>query len=306
VSLVIIRKNAPMAPWQQAFASQAPDLVVHAWPETGPLEEVDYVLCWAPGAGEIARYPNLKAVFSLGAGVDHLLSDDTIPLHLPIVRMVDKSITDGMVQYVVMAVLNHHRRMDEMRANQAAKIWQKLDLSNPQIGIMGMGGLGKASARALAAMGYRVRGWNRSGRPVEGLDVFGGAGGLKSFLAETDILISLLPHTEQTIGILNRETFTALRQGAYVINAGRGEQLVEEDLLRALRSGQICGAMLDVFCKEPLASDHPFWGEERVTVTPHIASWVDPAAGTAHVLRAIEAIKHCEIPEGQVDRTAGY
>ncbi|GGG11546.1 glyoxylate/hydroxypyruvate reductase A [Rhizobium wenxiniae] len=306
MSLVIIRKNAPTAPWQQAFASQAPDLAVHAWPETGPLEEVDYVLCWAPGAGEIARYPNLKAVFSLGAGVDHLLSDDTIPLHLPIVRMVDKSITDGMVQYVVMSVLNHHRRMNEMRANQAEKIWQKLDLSNPQIGIMGMGGLGKASARALAAMGYRVRGWNRSGRPVEGLEVFGGAGCLKPFLAETDILISLLPHTEETIGILNRETFAALRQGAYIINAGRGEQLVEEDLLRALRSGQICGAMLDVFCKEPLAADHPFWGEERVTVTPHIASWVDPVAGTAHVLRAIEAIKHCEIPEGQVDRTAGY
>lgn len=306
MSLVIIRKNAPTAPWQQAFASQATDLVVHAWPETGPLEEVDYVLCWAPGAGEIARYPNLKAVFSLGAGVDHLLSDDTIPPHLPIVRMVDKSITDGMVQYVVMAVINHHRRMHEMRTNQAERIWQKLDLSNPQIGIMGMGGLGQACARALSGMGYKVRGWNRSGRSVEGLEVFGGMDGLKSFLTGTDILISLLPHTEETIGILNRETFAALRQGAYVINAGRGEQMVEEDLLEALHSGQICGAMLDVFCKEPLASDHPFWSEKKIMVTPHIASWVDPVAGTRHVLRAIKAIERQEMPEGLVDRTAGY
>ncbi len=306
MSLVIIRKTAPTAPWQQAFASQAPDLAVHAWPETGPLEEVDYVLCWAPSAGEIARYPNLKAVFSLGAGVDHLLSDDTIPLHLPIVRMVDKSITDGMVQYVVMAVISHHRRMDEMRANQAARIWKKLDLSNPQIGIMGMGGLGRACARALSTMGYKVRGWNRSGRPVEGVEVFGGADCLKPFLAETDILISLLPHTRETVGILGRETFAALPKGAYVINAGRGEQLVEEDLLGALRSSHISGAMLDVFCKEPLAADHPFWTEENVTVTPHIASWVDPVAGTGHVLRAIGAIERCEAPQGLVDRAAGY
>lgn len=306
MSLVIIRKTAPTAAWQQAFASQAPDLVVHAWPETGPLEEVHYVLCWAPGAGEIARYPHLKAVFSLGAGVDHLLNDNTIPPHLPIVRMVDKSITDGMVQYVVMAVTNHHRRMNEMRVNQTVGIWQKLDLSNPQIGIMGMGGLGQACARALSAMGYKVRGWNRSGRPVEGFEIFGGPDGLKPFLDGTDILISLLPHTEETIGILDHTTFAALPKGAYVINAGRGEQLVEEDLLDALRSGQIGGAMLDVFRKEPLAADHPFWTERNVTITPHIASWVDPVAGTGHVLRAIAAIEGGRTPEGQVDRAAGY
>jgi glyoxylate/hydroxypyruvate reductase A len=306
VSLVIIRKTAPTAPWQDAFARHAPDLAVYAWPETGPLDEVDYVLCWAPGAGEIARYPNLRCVFSLGAGVDHLLTDETIPQHLPIVRMVDQSITHGMVQYVVMAVINHHRRRDEMRENQKAKIWQKLDLVSPQIGIMGMGGLGQACARALLSMGYRVRGWNRSGRSVEGVEIFGGMDGLKPFLAGTDILISLLPHTEETIGILDRDTFAALPQGAYVINAGRGEQLVEEDLLEALRNGHLSGATLDVFRKEPLAADHPFWTEKNVTVTPHIASWVDPIAGTGHVLRAIAALERGDLPDGLVDRAAGY
>ncbi|AYD02976.1 glyoxylate/hydroxypyruvate reductase A [Neorhizobium sp. NCHU2750] len=306
MSLVIIRKTAPTAPWQQAFAAQAADLTVHAWPETGPLEEVDYVLCWAPGAHEIARYPNLKAVFSLGAGVDHLLSDDTIPLHLPIVRMVDTSITEGMVQYVVMAVVNHHRRMEGMRANQVDKVWQKLDLVSPRIGIMGMGGLGQASAKVLSAMGYRIRGWNRSGRPVAGIEVFGGESGLLPFLSGTDILISLLPHTQETISILNRDTFSALPKGAYVINAGRGEQLVEEDLLEQLRSGHLSGAMLDVFRKEPLAADHPFWTEPNITVTPHIASWVDPVAGTGHVLRSIEAFERGERPEGLVDRAVGY
>lgn len=306
MSLVIIRKTAPTAPWQQAFASQAPDLVVHVWPETGPLEEVDYVLCWAPGAGEIARYPNLKAVFSLGAGVDHLLTDETIPHHLPIVRMVDRSITEGMVQYVVMAVVNHHRRMREMDANQASRIWARLELARPVIGIMGMGGLGQASAAALSAMGYTVRGWNRSGRGVDGIEIFAGVEGLKPFLAGTNILISLLPHTQETISILNRDTFAALPHGAYVINAGRGEQLVEQDLLEALRSGHLSGAMLDVFRKEPLAADHPFWTEKNVTVTPHIASWVDPSAGTGHVLRAIAAFERGETPDGLVDRAAGY
>lgn len=306
MSLVIIRKTAPTAPWQQAFASQAPDLAVHAWPETGALDDVDYVLCWAPGAGEITRYPNLKAIFSLGAGVDHLLTDETIPPHLPIVRMVDRSITHGMVQYVVMGVISHHRRMEEMRANRAVKIWQKLDLANPVIGIMGMGGLGQACAKALSSMGYRVRGWNRSGRPVEGVEVFGGTEGLLPFLSESDILISLLPHTEETISILDRQVFVALPEGAYVINAGRGEQLVEEDLLECLRNGHLSGAMLDVFRKEPLPAEHAFWTEKTITVTPHVASWVDPVAGTGHVLRSIAAFERGDLPEGLVYRAVGY
>lgn len=306
MSLVIIRKTAPTTPWHDALVNQAPDLVVRVWPETGPLEEVDYVLCWSPGAGELARYPNLKVIFSLAAGVDHLLSDDTIPPDLPIVRMVDKSISHGMVQYVLMAVISHHRRFQDMRANQAVKLWTRPEVTSLRIGIMGMGGLGQACARALISMGYRVRGWNRSGRAVDGIEIHGGLQGLAPFLKETDVLVSLLPHTRETVGILSRETFRALPRGAYVINAGRGEQLVEEDLLEYLQNDHLSGAMLDVFREEPLPKDHSFWMHEKITVTPHIASWVDPVAGAGHVLRSIAAFERGDLPEGLVDRAIGY
>ncbi|MBS7704716.1 2-hydroxyacid dehydrogenase [Chelatococcus asaccharovorans] len=306
MSLVIIRKTAPVAAWLDALACACPDLDVHVWPETGPIEDVEFVLTWAADRGVIARFPNLKGIFSLGAGVDHILSDPTVPTNLPVVRMIDPSLTRNMVQYVVLAALRHHRRWEEMLTNQRARRWQRPDVGPARIGILGMGELGQACARQFLSLGYAVSGWSRRGRPVEGVEVFAGDDGLFACLAQSDILVSLLPQTAATENLLDRSTLGQLPQGAYLINAGRGEHLVEADFLALLDAGHLAGAALDVFWQEPLPPEHPFWTHPAITVTPHAASWTVPATAAAQVAQAIEALRNGKPPRGLVDRTTGY
>lgn len=306
MSLVIIRKTAPADVWVRALAERAPELRVHVWPETGPVDEVEYVLSWAAGPGVIAGFPNLKAIFSLGAGVDHILSDATVPAHLPIIRMIDETLTRRMVQYVIHAVLSRHRRIEEMRANQAQALWKRPDFPDLRVGIMGLGEIGRACAQQLLALGYEVSGWSRRGEPLAGVEVHGGEQGLPAFLSRSDILVCLLPQTRETFGILSRDTLGQLPRGAYLVNAGRGEHIVDEDLLALLAEGHLSGAMLDAFREEPLPSDHPFWTAPGVTVTPHIAGWTQPSTGVSHVVQAIAAIETGSPPHGLVDRTAGY
>ena len=306
MSLVIIRKTAPVAAWLDALARACPDLDVHVWPETGPVEDVEFVLTWAADRGVIASFPHLKGIFSLGAGVDHILSDPTVPTSLPVIRMIDPSLTRNMVQYVVLAALHHHRRWEEMLTNQRARRWGRPEVGPARIGILGMGELGQACARQFLSLGYAVSGWSRRGRPVEGVKVFSGDDGLSVCLAQSDILVSLLPQTAATESLLDRSTLGQLPQGAYLINAGRGEHLVEADLIALLDEGHLGGATLDVFRQEPLSPEHPFWTHPAIIVTPHAASWTVPATAAVQVAQAIEALRSGKPPRGLVDRAAGY
>lgn len=306
MSLVIIRKTAPAEAWLEALARLAPDLRVHVWPDTGPVGEVEYVLSWAADPGVIAGFPKLKGIFSLGAGINHILSDATVPRHLPVVRMIDDTLTRRMVQYVVLAVLVHHRRLDEMRANQASGLWKRSPVPEMRVGIMGLGEIGRACAEQLIALGYPVSSWSRQGKPVPGIDVFAGAEQLPAFLARCEILVCLLPQTAATIDLLDRGKLSMLPRGAYLINVARGDHVVDADLIALIAEGHLSGATLDAFRKEPLAFDHPFWATPGITVTPHIAGWTEPATAARHVIQAIAAIASGAKPRGLVDRASGY
>ncbi|PSM16634.1 glyoxylate/hydroxypyruvate reductase A [Nitratireductor sp. StC3] len=274
---------------------------------------IHYAVVWNRHPGLLVGLPNLKAVFSGGAGVDHLFADPDLP-DVPIVRVVADNLTQYMTEYVVWRVLDHHRQGFLYRAQQRRKAW----IEPPQpaanrvsVGIMGMGELGRAAARALLTLGFRVNGWSRSGAPVEGVDVYGGSAGLDAFLGATDILVVLLPLTPATTGIVDHVLLSKLRRdnalgGAVLINAGRGLLQNSADILRALDDGVLKEASLDVFESEPLPETSRLWTHERVFVTPHAAAASDPDHLATFMLEQMDACDRGEPLRNLVDRKAGY
>ena len=232
------------ARWQAEMAHLAPDLDMRIWPEIGDAAEIDHALVWRPEPGLLAALPNLKLILSLGAGVDHILCDPHLPAGVPITRLVDPYLTEAMSEYVVLQVLRLHRCDLDYRAQQQAGIWRELPQKNAgerPVGILGFGEIGQDAGRKLAALGFPVSGWSRHERTVAGFSTFAGPAGLAPLLAQTEILVCLLPLTEETRGILNARTFAALPRGAGLVNAGRGAHLVEEELIPALELGPAFG-----------------------------------------------------------------
>lgn len=295
--------------WRDTVAEHMPELEFRVWPEAGDLSEIDYALVWKPEPGLLASLPNLKAILSLGAGVDHILADPNLPAGVPISRVVNDNMVLRMREWVLLHVLSHHRRQREYNQLQRARVWR--DLEQPHagertVGVMGLGELGGDSARHLAAIGFDVIGWSRSPREVPGVRCFHGREGLKAFLAETDILVSVLPLTPQTTNMINADFLSRLPRGASFINAGRGQQVVEADLIAALDSGQLSEATLDVFQTEPLPVTDPLWTHPRVTVTPHIAAFTDPRALVRQVVEDIRRVERGEPVTNPVDPARGY
>ncbi len=300
--------DTELEPWLEALAGQLPDREVRLFPEVGPKEDIEFALVHAPPPGLLASLPNLKAVFSLWAGADHLRSDPDLP-PVPVVRMVERCMTASMTSHVVHAVLAAHVQAAAYRGFQAERRWQQLDLKAPwerRVGFLGLGTLGGDAAGKLTALSFDVAGWSRTPKEVPGLACYHGANGLAEFLARTDILVCLLPMTAKTRGILNRDLFDRLPRGAYVINCARGGHLVGEDLLRALDSGQLSGAALDVFEEEPLPEGDPFWAHPNILVTPHIAAFSVAETAIESVVANIRRIEAGEPPLHTVDFERGY
>jgi glyoxylate/hydroxypyruvate reductase A len=310
--LLVIQGWEPDA-WLERFCALAGKREVRLYPNVGDAAAVDYACVWRPPAGALARLPRLQAIFSLGAGVDHLIGDRTLP-EVPVVRIVDPDLTRRMTEYVVLHVLLHHRRMKRYGAQQQARQWREHPdpvASEVRIGILGLGVLGRAAAEALARLGFRVAGWSRSKKSMLGIETFAGDNELDGMLARTDVLVSLLPLTAETRGILKYDLFRRLVRdgplgGAILINAGRGGLQVETDILRALDDGTLAGASLDVFESEPLSAESPFWLHPKVYVTPHNAAQSDPRALAANVLKQIERHERGLPLEHVVDRKLGY
>ncbi|MDH3229957.1 MAG: glyoxylate/hydroxypyruvate reductase A [Alphaproteobacteria bacterium] len=295
--------------WREAFRRQAPELEFRAWDEPGDINEIEFALVWKPPRGVLRGFPNLKVIFSLGAGVDHLLSDPELPAGVPVVRMIDTELTRGMTEYVALHVLRHHRRQRTLDALQRAGTWNMIvtpTAPSRRVGIMGLGVLGQAAATALAALEFDLAGWSRTEHRIDGVECFHGRDGLGPFLARSEILVCLLPLTAATEGILNAALFAQLPKGASVINAARGGHQVEADILAALDSGRLSEVTLDVFQTEPLPADHPFWTHPRVTVTPHNASVTDPDSGARQVIENIRRVRRGEALPNIVDPAAGY
>lgn len=306
---ILYRSDAPRAAaWAKYMAEHAADLEFRVWPEAGDLREVEYLVAWQVPPDFVAQMPNLKVLFSSGAGVDHV-DLSAVPDHVPLVRMVEPGIINGMVEYVSLAALALHRDFFDYVEHKPTRRWNPIEVppaSARTIGVMGLGSLGCAVLERLATYGFRLRGWNRSPRSIEGVQTFAGADRLQPFLAECDILVCLLPLTPATQGILNRELFAALPKGAAVVNVGRGPHLVDADLLAALDSGQLSRAILDVTEPEPLPSEHPFWTHPRIFVTPHVASMTQPETAAPILLENIRRHRRGEPLVGVVDRRRGY
>jgi glyoxylate/hydroxypyruvate reductase A len=299
------------ARWRAELNARLPDLDFRVWPDAvGDPLDIEYALAWRPKPGALRAFPNLKAIFSLGAGVDHLFRDPDLPAGVPVVRLVDKALTRNMTQYVLHWVLHHHRAFQQYAELQHRGEWRTLPVPDPperrRVGVMGLGVLGKAVARALLGLGFTVAGWSRTPKHVAGVESFAGDAGLAPFLGRLDVLVCLLPLTPETGGIIDKRTLSALPAGAYLINVARGGHLVDEDLVEALDSGHVAGATLDVFREEPLPEAHPFWAHPRVAVTPHIASQTDPRSAADEVAANIRRIRAGERPINIADPTRGY
>ena len=280
--------------WKEALYQRVPGLDIVTFPFVGDPSEIEVAVVWEPPKGLLASMPKLKLVVSTGAGVDHILKDPTFPKDVPLVRMVDPGLTQGMVEYVVMAALLCSRKMHRTFAAHARKLWEPETLPlAPEltVGIMGMGVLGRACAGALRGMGYDVIGWSRTPKDFDEIQSFDGLDGLEKFLTRTQILVCLLPLTPETEGILGRGTFNRLPNGSAVINVGRGGHLIEQDLITALDKGKVEVAVLDVFNEEPLPVDNPLWEHPRVFVTPHIASVTTPESAIISVAEAINEMR---------------
>ncbi|WP_089173733.1 glyoxylate/hydroxypyruvate reductase A [Bosea sp. AS-1] len=294
--------------WAAAFARQAPDVPFRIWPDVGDPASVEYLLLWQPPERIVETFPNLKMLFSVGAGVDQL-DFDTLPPDLPVVRMLEPGIAESMAEFACMATLMLHRDMADYIDQQRRRQWREIQVragSDRRVGILGLGQLGQASLEMLRPFGFRLSGWNRSPRQIEGVACFTGQEELPAFLVQADILICLLPLTEATRGILDAKLFGMLPRGAALINVGRGGHLVEADLLAALESGQLSSAMIDVLEPEPPAPEHPFWQHPRIVMTPHIASMTRPESGAAFVLETIERHRRGLPIEGLVSRSRSY
>lgn len=296
--------------WRAALARCLPGEAVRVPSDLGAREDIEFAIVWQPPAGLLASLPNLRAILSLGAGIDHLTSDPQLPRHLPLIRLIDPSLTTQMSEYVVMNVLRHHRLMPDYANLQAEGRWQPLlpapDTARRRVGLMGFGVLGQDAADKLKPFGFPLRAWSRTPHPMNGVHTFHGDSGLRDFLSGCDILVCLLPLTDATRGILNAARLALLPRGATLINAARGGHVVTADLLTALNSGQISGATLDVTDPEPLPPDHPIWRHPRVTITPHVASVTLPDTAAAIMADSIRRIRGGLPVPGQVDLTRGY
>ncbi len=306
MSLAIICPGKDPQPWIQAISKIDPELNIQVYPSIQHPEDVEVALVWQHPEGMLSDFPNLKLVSSMGAGVDHILRDSGIPEHLPIVRIVDDKLTWSMTNYVVMGVLNFHRQITRYQTDQKRKVW---DMSNPEIevkvGVMGVGALGYDVLEKLDFMGFPVFGLGFSEKkdfpfPYYTKDQ------MQEFLDQVNVIVCLLPLTSDTEDILNLDFFQKCKEGSYLINVARGKHLVEEDLLEALNRGYLSGAMLDVYRTEPLPESHLFWNEERITMTPHIASVTNPSAAAPQVIENFNLIKSNSPLKNLVNRSKGY
>ena len=294
--------------WRPAFAAAMPDLEVRIWPEIGDPAGIEAAAVGVPPAGMLARLTDLRLILSLTAGTEGLLRDPDLP-DVPIVRAGNPAGDVMMNETALMHVLRHHRNMPAYLRAQARSEWIKLPIKparERRVGVMGLGVIGMVCARTIAALGFQVAGWVRTPRKEDHIQVFSGDDQLEAFLARSEILLNLLPLTPDTTGIIGARTLAQLPAGAAVINLGRGEHVVEADLIAALDSGHIEAATLDVYPVEPLPKDSPLWRHPKITVMPHVSRRLDPADLATRICDLLRLFRAGEPLPQLVDRQRGY
>ena len=313
MSAVLLAVNGTQAgEWLEALRPHAKGHELRVWPDAvGDVNDIAYACVWQPPHGLLAGFPNLKAMINLGAGVDHLLADPNLP-PVPLARVAHPDLTMRMTEYVVLHVLMHHRRQRRYDAQQREHLWLPHDqpvASEVAVGVMGLGVIGREACGALARLGFKVAGWSRTPKTLANIETF--HGGPDAFLARTEILVCLLPHTRDTQGLLNLALFRKLKRdgaagGAFLINAGRGPLQVDADIVAALDEGTLAGCTLDVFPQEPLPPASPLWTHPKVTITPHNAGDISPRVFAPNLIAQIERFERGLPLDNLIDRNRGY
>ncbi len=307
MSMLLISGNFDAKSWVHAIHQVDSSIEVEVWPRIKDPKAIEFVAVWRYPRGELLKFPNLKCISSMGAGVDQILNDTQRPQGIPVVRVVDEMLTRDMTQYLVWAVLDHVRQMDAYREQQARHLWIPHGApKNYNIGILGLGQLGTDTAIKLRDLGFSVAGWSKTAKQVDGIANFVGNKQLEDFLGRTDILICLLPLTFETKDILNLNLFKKLKRDAYLINVARGDHLVEEDLFIALQEGYLSGACLDVFQVEPLPATHAIWSHPKIKITPHIASVTNAHSAAVQLVANYRRALSDQPLLNQVDLERGY
>ena len=272
--------------------------------------QCDYAIVWKPPAELFAQQPKLKAVVNYGAGVDAILAMNVVPTKIPIIRLEDAGMAQQMAQYALYGVIHHQRRMRIYREQQLRGHWQQHEdrghIPNPTVGVMGLGEMGGHVANKVAEFGYTTIGWSKSAKPMDRLESYAGEAELPAFLSKCDVLVCLLPLTPETKGILNTHNLAQLPRGAFLISAGRGGHMVDADVLSALNSGQLAGALLDVFHEEPLPATSPYWSHPYVLLTPHVSATTPLQNACEQIVAKIEAMERGQLVSGIVDPARAY
>jgi glyoxylate/hydroxypyruvate reductase A len=299
----------PMKPWVDVLRPALADEELRTDPDADDLDDVDVALFAHKAPGLFPRLRNLKLIVALQAGVDSLLSDPDLPAGIPIVRAGRPDGDRMIAEYALLHVLRHHRNMPAFLAQQRALVWDKKEVllaAERRVGFMGLGVIGLPCAELVRDIGFRTAAWTRTPKTVSGIENFHGVDGFEPFLARSEIVVNLLPLTAETENILNARSFAMLPPGACVINIGRGQHVVDADLIAALDSGHLAGATLDVYRQEPLPTDHPFWTHPGITLMPHTARKSRPDHVAPQVAEQVRRLRAGQPPTQLVDRNAGY
>lgn len=295
--------------WADSIRKQVPEFEVQIYPDDSDRESVEFVMAFDPQPGAFAHFPNLKVVASMGAGVRAILTEPGLPENVTVTKIVQPMHQRDMADFVLALTLSHLRKLPVFFKQQQEKVWKHHSFQRPEettVGIMGIGAIGRVIGELFVKNGFKVTGWSRTEKKIAGIQTFYGNDQRNEFLGTAQILVCILPLTDETTGILNKEVFARLPKGAYLINVARGGHLVEKDLLEALESGQLSGAALDVFSEEPLPAGHPFWAQEKIFITPHNAGNTHPEAAFKKVLQNYYALKNGGEFVDVVDRKRGY
>ncbi len=299
------KSKQEIADWIAVFKEIDPHIELQVYPDVNQKESVEVVVLWQHPKGILKEFPNLKLICSMGSGVDHIMAD-YVPDNVPITRIVDPRLTFSMTNYVVMGILNYHRQFLRYVRDKQSKTW---DMSNPEIpitvGVMGVGELGGDVLDKMAGLGIPVIGYGNRLKSDFRHPYFHG-GQLQEFLDAVNVVVCLLPLTPKTEGFLNKDLFRKFKKGSYLINVARGKHLIEADLIPAIESGHLSGALLDVFQEEPLPANHPFWEQEQVTITPHIASITNHKAAAPQIMENYRNLRQNLPLMNQINKEQGY
>lgn len=282
--------------WMLELQSSLPGRIIHEYPNIPNIEDIEYAIVWNHPKGDLARYPNLKAVFSTGAGTEHFDQDPDVP-NVPVIRLIDPTMADDMALYTLYWVLHFQRHFETYRTQQDTAHWERYPSRKTEdfrICVLGLGAIGTSIAQKLAMNGYPVTGWSRRQKTVGGVTCVAGDDALKTALSDTDVLVNVLPLTEATKGLLNREKLIWLKRGGFVINISRGSIIEDAALLGLLDTEHITAATLDVFDQEPLYERSAYWSHPDVHVTPHMSGATNPETAARIIANSIHSFERGE------------